>query len=120
MFDVSDIGTAMEARFWSKVDVRGEDECWPWMVGHNQDGYGIFHIERRSVHAHRVALALALGGILKEQALHHCDFPPCCNPAHLFEGTNADNVRDRDAKGRGRGALAKSRRAAARGVRVGL
>lgn len=51
--------------------------------------------------AHRLAWVLTWGEIPgKLHVLHTCDNPPCMNPDHLFVGTNADNVRDRHAKGR--------------------
>ena len=31
---------------------------------------------------------------------HTCDTPPCCNPKHLWIGTQQDNTADRTAKGR--------------------
>ncbi len=32
--------------------------------------------------------------------LHKCDLPICCNPSHLFLGSNQANHRDKAAKGR--------------------
>lgn len=74
----------------------GSSACWPFVGGCDRDGYGRF----RGKAAHRVALAAALGRPLDGHALHHCDNPPCCNPAHLYEGTQVDNMRDRARRGR--------------------
>jgi hypothetical protein len=54
---------------------------------------------RRYVKAHRHSFFLA-HGYQALNACHHCDNPPCCNPAHLFDGTNRDNMRDCVRKGR--------------------
>jgi len=32
--------------------------------------------------------------------LHHCDEPACVRIDHLYEGTAADNARDRESRGR--------------------
>jgi hypothetical protein len=95
---------SVEGRFWAKVDVRGADECWPWLAGRNEDGYGVFHVspERHVVTASRFAWELANGkrAPADKKVCHSCDNPPCCNQAHLWLGTPLDNIRDRDAKNR--------------------
>lgn len=65
-------------------------------------GYGRFQYEGRLLKsAHRVAYELAVGPIPVGLLVRHtCDNPPCCNPAHLELGTNADNASDRDTRGR--------------------
>ena len=94
----------LEERFWSKVERRGPDECWPWMaaVRKKNEGYGAFHMNGRHHPAHRVAWELTNGkqvpiGMV---ACHACDNPRCCNPAHIWIGTNRDNDADRVKKGR--------------------
>jgi hypothetical protein len=97
----------VEERFWRKVDKREPDECWPWTGAHLPEGYGLMYKSgrpRRWHRSNRLAYELLVGPIPDGlHVLHRCDNPPCCNPAHLFLGTQADNNRDRDQKGRNNG-----------------
>lgn len=93
-----------EVRFWECVAPGPEEECWPWQGYRNKRGYGCLTIggrNGRAVHTHRLAWELNFGSIPDGLCvLHKCDNPPCCNPNHLFLGTDADNVADKVKKGR--------------------
>lgn len=78
--------------------------CIEYVGTRNADGYGVLPTPvHGSRLAHRAALADALGRPVDGLALHRCDNPPCINPAHLYEGTQQDNVADAVARGRARG-----------------
>ena len=90
-----------EERFWSKVDQRGPDECWPWKQKPGESSYGYFRLHGKMVRAHRVAWIFTNDEIPEGQVVrHNCDNPPCCNPHHLLLGTQADNVADREERHR--------------------
>lgn len=92
---------SLAERFWPKVERREPDECWPWKASVTGRGYGRFALSGKARHAHRVSYEIANGQAPGDLfVLHRCDNPPCVNPAHLFLGTNTDNVRDAVAKGR--------------------
>lgn len=93
----------VEERFWERVEVRGEDECWPWLRldGSPTEGRGQLWIDGANEYAPRVSWALAYGPIPDDRfVLHDCDNPSCVNPAHLFLGTQRENMLDMEAKGR--------------------
>lgn len=86
-------------RFWNKIDK--STDCWNWQAGKDRWGYGRFRLGARSLGAHRIAYQLTYGTIPDGMCVcHRCDNPACCNPSHLFLGTDGDNARDRNAKGR--------------------
>ena len=76
-------------------------ECIEWEGLRNSKGYGRAWYEGKMWLAHRAAWAKVHGPIPEGMCiLHRCDNPPCVNSDHLFVGTQADNIRDAQRKGR--------------------
>lgn len=89
-------------RFWASVQ-KGPtpDACWDWMKRKLPHGYGQFFLIEGTVLAHRLSYQMHAGAIPDGLSiLHRCDRPCCVNPAHLFVGTQADNMKDCKVKGR--------------------
>lgn len=90
--------------FYRRVDrPRNPNACWLWkgrsLTG---DGYGQIMRGRKRYMAHRYSFLLHYGYLPEDKNVcHTCDTPLCVNPKHLFLGTQADNMHDRDRKGRG-------------------
>lgn len=93
--------TKLEIRFWAKVDIKSNTECWEFKKS-LRNRYGLFWNGHKTISAHRFAWELHYkckvpkGKII----LHHCDNPRCVNHLHLYCGTPRDNMRDRTLRGR--------------------
>jgi hypothetical protein len=74
------------SRFWPKVKILSQNECWPWTAGKRR-GYGRIVSsapDRQIFYAHRIAYELLIGAIPPGLELHHkCENRACCNPLHL-------------------------------------
>ncbi len=96
---------------WEKVEIRADNECWPWLGYTNNtragQRYGRLDIMGfKGVYAHRaVYMATNPGEITLDKrdgkcVLHKCDNGNCCNPTHLYVGTHLQNMRDKVERGR--------------------
>lgn len=89
------------AKFWSRVTIESDFQCWTWNGAKSEKGYGRWQAGDRTVMAHRHAYELVTGPIPDGLMLRHsCDNPACVNPRHLDTGTARDNAQDAIARGR--------------------
>ena len=103
------IKVSLETRFWEKVEVKNENDCWNWL-GWKVRGYG--RIKRNGVKelAHRISYSIHFGHIPERKCvLHTCDNPSCVNPNHLWIGTHQENMTDRGRKGRTKNGRSKEK-----------
>lgn len=88
--------------FMSHVQIPDDlKDCWIWTGAKSEDGYGWFGMHRKTRMAHRVSYELFVDEIPDNLFVcHSCDNPGCVNPAHLWLGTNQDNMNDMISKNR--------------------
>lgn len=89
-------------RFFSKVHKSPEPNgCWEWEGAHFATGYGAFYADGKMQRAHRFIYESTFGPLPAAiMVLHHCDNRRCIRPDHLYPGTHAQNMRDRDERHR--------------------
>lgn len=89
----------IEERFYDKIKINKENGCHEWQASISRRGYGQFALNSTTQVSHRVAWLLSYGQIPKGiYVLHHCGNPKCVNPAHLFLGTQRDNMNEAISK----------------------
>lgn len=92
---------SIEDRFLGKCIPEPNSGCWLWLSYVDKDGYGKFTVDGKSYGAHRISFNIFKSSIADDDVIRHtCDNPFCVNPDHLLQGTEWDNIQDRNTRGR--------------------
>ena len=83
-----------ESEFWKNVKVTSDNnDCWEWNRSITSSGYGIVEINNKLISTHRYSFLLYYR-YLPKQVNHLCSNRLCCNPLHLYDGNQKDNMYD--------------------------
>jgi hypothetical protein len=92
-------------RFKRGIRVNTDTGCHEWIRGRDKDGYGLLKVNkgdrRITVRAHKVIYEHCVSQVPEGGCvLHKCDVRFCVNPAHLYIGSQRQNVSDMYERGR--------------------
>lgn len=95
---------------WDVID----SGCWEWRGYRDHFNYPMIMFANQAIRVHRYVFELSFGKMILpgNVVMHSCDNPPCVNPDHLSQGTQADNIQDMVSKNRhrrGGGKLSEAR-----------
>lgn len=80
-------------RFWDKVTVDPETNCWLWGGFRAGKGYGGYKLFGETAYSHRIAYEFLVNTIPPGLQIDHlCRVRHCCNPDHLEVVTARENL----------------------------
>lgn len=87
-------GTSLTQLMWARMDVRGSDDCWPWLGTIKPGGYGSMTFGAKAYNAHRLVYETLIGPVPEGLVLdHRCESKACVNPRHLQPVSHTENLK---------------------------